>query len=370
MIDYRLTLLGSGRIAVEEDTRAHGWLPFLQAKAFENAQTAIQGFASHFDPEDSSDTGSTSVIKADAVFEEEFGLALSHMAEFFVALTQLGFEQGTTACELKLSELRNRLRLVLDWDESRIKKSLERFSLTNRAKWEEAPPGFDPGEDIWPWRHNRRLSYLRRPLIVGPWPEGDPLVYWGPRHCDQAFWHVVDVVSTGRYEPKSISKVMRSLVNSIRDRRGKEFAQEVRDWLKHNTLWLVEPNEVPVRPGKPLNADNNLGDIDALCVDRATRCLLSIECKNLNYARTPRAIANESRRLIDEWIPKHKERHHWLENHIALVAEIFQLQAEDLRIVSVIITSQEVPSAYLRATDIPVVSLAALDSQGPILLVK
>ncbi len=139
----------------------------------------------------------------------------------------------------------------LGWSDAEIDKAINLFSLTPREKWEKAPYGF-ANEDIWPWRYNRRLSYLRRPLIIGPEPKGNPIVFWGPRHAEDAGKNLLALVESGRYKlHEGSSEEMKILIGRIKNEAGKEFMTEVKKWFEENTDWFVD-SEVPIKPGKAL----------------------------------------------------------------------------------------------------------------------
>ncbi len=141
------------------------------------------------------------------------------------------------------------------------------------------------------------------------------------------------------------------------------------EWFHENTDWRVE-SEVPIGPGEALNSQNRLGDIDILAIDRINKRIFSIECKNVNYGRNPREIANEIERLTggkeagNSWIKKHLKRDEWLQNNIGILSLIYDLQSESFTIRSFFLTAEEIPATYVRDMPLPFVSFTHLRRKG------
>ena len=88
-------------------------------------------------------------------------------------------------------------------------------------------------------------------------------------------------------------------------------------FVRHNIKYL--PNKD--HPDFITNQDSNHSDIDVLAIDEKSEIIYSIECKNLNFGRNAREMANEIIRLYhgsdgeDSWILKHKKRNQWLKEN-------------------------------------------------------
>ncbi|MFC1835139.1 hypothetical protein ACFL2Q_10430 [Thermodesulfobacteriota bacterium] len=363
VMDYRVSILQSGRIAAQTSDLEESWEPFVHSKSSERLLSATAGFSAHFISENALEDTKQQFPQFDDAFDSEFGLSPFKIADLMSALTLLGFSQEGAACCMRLSKLSEKLKDDLKWNEDAIRTAISQFSLKPRNRWDVAPKGFSAARDIWPWRHNRRLSYIRRQLIVCLKIEEDPLVFWGPRHCNEAWMHLLDEVCSGRYHSDSMSPEMDKLIRKIRDEQGTAFERTVTRWLKQNSSWEITEG-VAIGPGRAINATKDRGDIDVLCIDRQRRRILSVECKNLKFAKTPRSIANESKRLAQDWVPKHQARDEWLNSNKDLLTRVFDLGADDFEVISVVITSDSVPSAYLESMPIPVVPFTLLQRDG------
>ena len=188
---------------------------------------------------------------------------------------------------------------------------------------------------------------------------------------DEALRHLFGLVYTRRYKIQSnSSKEMTDLISSLRAEASEKFVSDVIEWLKHHTGWRCHRG-VKIGPGECLASEEDLGDIDVLCLDADERLLLSIECKNINFARNPREIANELERFVGEEdggdksrVQKHQRRDKWLKANIQMVQSAFNLTYVPEAVRSFLLVSEEIPSAYIRDIALPVVPFSRLQREG------
>ncbi len=370
ILDYRLSVLTSGRIGVEKLGPREVWDPFITAKTVESVEEAIREFDKRFVKDQSSENKAFDPSGFDPAFKAEFGLAFSEITSFHHFFINLGFAQDSAVTSVPLLELWHLIMRDLGWPDEKIQTAFDLFSLKPRGQWEQAPPAFSNSEDIWPWRHNRRLSYLRRPLVQGPAVDQDAMIFWGPRHVEEALRNLFGLVYTGRYKIQSnSSKEMTDLISSLREKASKKFVGDVIEWLELHTGWTCR-REVKIGPGEILDAREDFGDVDVLCLDASDRQILSIECKNVNFARNPRAIANELERFVGEkdgknsWMQKHQKRDEWLKANVQMVQSAFNLTDIPQAVRSFLIVSEEIPSAYLREVPLPILPFSRLQREG------
>ena len=82
--------------------------------------------------------------------------------------------------------------------------------------------------------------------------------------------------------------------------------------------------------------DLGLGDIDVLAYDNNLKIVYSIECKRINFGRTPTEIRNERERFIRDsrnkssWISKHRRRHQWMSYNKEAIRFIWNLKTQTL----------------------------------------
>ncbi|MCC7556158.1 MAG: hypothetical protein KO254_08610, partial [Methanoculleus marisnigri] len=252
----------------------------------------------------------------------------------------------------------------------RVIKAINLFSLSPREKWDLAPEGFTLNEDILPWRYNRRLSYLRRPLIIGPETDTEPMIFWGSLHVESSFNYLAELIDSGRYKnPQGMSEEMQKLLGEIKREKGKFFVSKVHKWFEDNTEYIVDSN-VPIAPNEKLDSPSNLGDIDVLLIDIVQKKIFSIECKNINFGRNAREIDNEMTRFIIDkekrksWASKHIDRDEWLKNNVKKVASAYNLDSNSYDVISIFMLSESIFTSIFQKIPLPTFSYPQLLRDG------
>lgn len=372
ILDIKMSILASGRIGV--DGMESLFDPFRRSKTLENVEVAMKNFSSDYKIRKPNDSECPDE-KLDQIFESEFGLTLTDLANFCGTLTSLGFKETTKVPHMHLSKLKKSLKEELEWSDEKIEKVITNFSLSKRIKWEKPPKGFD-SNDIWPWRYNRRLSYIKRPLIISSEPKEDPLVFWGPRNAYLMGINLLDNVMGGDYKiHKNSSEAMKSYKAKVLDIRGKLFTKNVETWFKQNTNLKVFA-EVNIGPGEILNSDEDLGDIDILVIDEKNGIIYSVECKDMHYGRNPRQVSQEMRRLIGDekneksWMNKHIKRDKWLKNNIELLKSNYDLNSNSFKMVSIFLISQEILTRYIKKMPLKTITFPQLKRKGESILLE
>jgi hypothetical protein len=367
LYEIDLEILKSGFVGRKINTE-NTWDPFILSKNLENLEANFDQFKYIYsdqlhENEDFEDK------KINSAFKGEFGLDLNQIADFNGFLINTGFKQNLPVPSLLMSEFISSVKKDLGWNEKEIENAIKIFSLNKREHWEIPPKGYD-NSDIWPWRYNRRLSYLRRPLIITSEPKNDPLILWGPRHVEDAEENLLNLVLNGKYKINDgTSNEMKNFVGNEVNKKGKEFTKKVRKWFENNTSFEIH-SEVFIGPNKPLKSELNLGDIDVLVIDRDNNHIISIECKNIVYGRNPREIQNEIIKFIGEieednsWVNKHLKRHKWLTKNKNEICSVYNLDSNSYEIFSIILTAKEIPSTHLIDLELPSISLTRLDREG------
>jgi hypothetical protein len=307
-------------------------------------------------------------------FKAEFGLEESRIIRFFAFVIDFGFELETAAPHLPLSEFKARAKLALNWSNEDIDHAIQQFSLTAREKYEIPPEGFTQ-RDIFPWHYNRRISYIVRPLIIGPEPRDDPLIFWGPRHAYESWRLLTRNVFDGRYRvDEKTSPEMVAFISRIQNKFAKDFERTVADWIKHNTPWIID-SAVSIAPNGKLKANDNLGDIDVLAIDTEEKKIYSIECKMINSGRNPREILTEMEKFLGESgnekksMTRHLKRETWLKSHIEIICSAYSLLPGDYTIKSLFMTSEELATRYIRETPLPIIAFSQVKRKGVKILI-
>jgi hypothetical protein len=367
LADTELSLLPSGRVGRDDEPGLEAIMKeYYAAKLAERADEETSSFLERTQVLQPAATEDERITELDRAYVDEFGFAASRLRPLWEALGELGLDGGRACTTMPFPTLVEKLRRSTGWTSAEISNALDRFALRPRSQWDIPPLGFDL-KDVEPWKYKRKLSYMLRPLVIGPEEPDDSVVLWGLRHVEESSRYMIDLVTTGRYF--GASQGMKCYTAKRNNERGEEFVKKATAWFRTNTSWECRP-KVPLRPGAEFHSDNDLGDIDLMCINHDLQHIYVIECKNIAQARNPREIQEEVRHFMgesdaaDSWMAKHLRRHKWLTSHPGAVARLCGLRTAQFRLCSLFLTSIEIPTPYLRKARLPFVSYTRLLREG------
>ncbi|KKL20022.1 hypothetical protein LCGC14_2459620, partial [marine sediment metagenome] len=269
------------------------------------------------------------LLDLDTATKAEFGFPISQMCRFLTCIASSSFTTSAGVGHCTTSELRSHLQAELSLDQDDIGKLLSIFTLVERPDYLKPPDPYKLA-DVYPWIFNRRLSYLRRPLIV----HGDYMT-WGTRAIHQAGNYLFDICLGGRLKEPT-SDEMCSYQGAALNRLGNAFNDEISDLLHSTGEYLVRPR-VRKLNGKRLSRENgeDIGDIDVLAVSVPAKVIFPIEAKCFSLAKTPAEVGRERDELFGEMttssgkIGRHLERVAWLHSNIRDVLREFELPDDE-----------------------------------------
>src|ERR1017187_659351 len=298
--------------------------------------------------------------RVDDAMRAEFGFTLTQVADGLSALAPESPAQGRAPQPEPVIQVRSRLRNLPGWDEETAKAFLDELALRSRPKF------LSPGIDAWPWRFNRDLSYIRRPLIEITSPDGEALLMWSSRRTWFAARYWTELIYTARV--RGTTQPMKKLMGTIRQDQNKAFEREVEAALAHSGMPVTGAGVKRVCGKRLLSADGaDLGDIDAIALDPASKTIIVAEAKDFELARTPAELANEAEDLLTgdkSAARKLGRRAAWVQSHLALVLRHFNVGVSTAgwRVLPVIVTSRALISPRVLEAGVPVVARADLPS--------
>ena len=210
-------------------------------------------------------------------FAAEFGLTLKEYGEFILRVAMEAVDTGAALLKLRRSEV---VRRLLDVGAVDADRAFEALVLCARDRWDETPPANAEARDWYPWRFNRRLSVLRRPLVKLSRGD-DAAVILAPSILADALDYLAMVEVGGRPETLFDSPEMIAFVGGAADRNGHEFTGKVEKRLAQ-LGWKTKREVGLARFG---GADS-LGDVDVLCWRPSSGVVYVIECKSLRFDST------------------------------------------------------------------------------------
>lgn len=367
--EIEMGILPSGRIGTEKKLFKEIFDPYHSSKSRENVRDALDTFEQAF-PQLNPIEGSGVPESLDNVFSQEFGISFTRICEFINDLSIIAYQQPAAYASITRSELFTEINQHdHTFTQDEFDHAMNYLSLTNRGLVKNVPDGYDHF-DISPWRFNRRLSLLRKPLVVldNPDESDNPTVYWGFRQLLSSRMYLYDQCTTNRLRVTEEGPVQKTL-GKLAQRKGKELVESVLEEVENDQL--VIDSEVPINTKSELKHDKDIGDVDVLVIDISTKTIYSLECKSMAPSRNIKEMIGEVDKLFGSesekgWIDKHVERDEWLKNNLDLVGTKYGLDLSGYTVKSFFITQEDMLTPYLKTRQlaIPFISLYTLKEKG------
>lgn len=364
--NHTIEKLASGRYGIYDDDFNEDVGGFANARSVESVNQQIEGFEDKM--ERLGRIGREAVTERDRKYDEideaflsDWGVSYSQLLQILYSSYMMAMKKQRSVLDMEEKAFGVEIQTICpDLDGKAIEACLTRLALEKRRDYLEAPEGMDRKE-IFPWVYNRELSFLRRPYVRWQNGDGSTNVVFGFRSCLVAGLQLTDLLYAGRL--KYVGKKLSKLLGRLESEKGIAFNEEVRTFLKKNSPLRVWDYDVSIKPKGNLAADDDYGDIDVLAYDEKRNVVYAIECKNTNTAKNVREMKKE----MDDYLGrgenpekdkkkalvlKHLRRHQWLTNHLGDVASFVGVSSRPV-IKSVMLTSEVIPTSYLRRDDTP-----------------
>lgn len=295
-------------------------------------------------------------------FEEEWGICIFDVAAICNFLSRYAiYEQKTSFVKILESDFFS-LFEDLPFTKCHIESFIKIMSLNSRGSISSPPQGYR-NEDIFPWRYNRRLSYISLPLISLQL-NGEKYFIWGPRHLEMASENLLATFYNGSLKVSPDHKKINSQLATRNLINGKEFRSRVFRWLEKNTPLFLIPHEVKISTKGAFKADKNYGDIDILAIDDYSKTLILFEIKNTKQAKVIYEFKRDIESYLSKLIPKHLERAKWIESNLESVSSHIKRDVTDYKVFSAIISSSTLPVKYMEKSPLPIFSFSELKANG------
>lgn len=359
--DPEIGLLPSGRIGTGKSLEREGFRPYAIAKTESEIFQDIEGFESNYvQVRKTGPVEETEESKAlDAAFKAEFGITLTILSKVIGTLINEGFIKAEGCIIIEKQELFELLNKIEGVAKEDMEVAVDLLTLLERNEISAPPPGYSM-IDIFTWRYNRPISYLRRPLVMVKKDE-KVYYYYGYRHLMAFIDNLFYLLHSSKL-PNPKSDEMKSWLAGISGDKGNPFRQKVKEWFEKETKFQVIPYEVKMNKNVSaghIETEKPYGDIDLLVIDHIGHIIYPIECKNITGGRN----VHEMKVEMDEYlgrdgkdkkakIKKHVDRHTWLNaNKAALVQFVPDITQYSIN--SLILTADEIPLVYIKKDDLP-----------------
>lgn len=359
--DHTIEKLPSGRYGIYDDNFIDSVTSFASARSVETVNTQVENFEdkmeylANLQPR-TSGTDNSNLDEIDDAFFADWNVTYSNILKLLYSCYLLAMKHKQSVVELSEKEFVSAIiEICPELTEEIIENSLEHLTLEKRMDY-LTPPNKMSTREVFPWMYNRELSYLRRPIIRWQMSDSVNLIF-GFRSCLAAGKQLADLLYSGRL--RNVGKKLERLLGKFESKKGAAFNEEVRKWLQEHTTLKVWEYDVPIKPKGIFSASEDLGDIDVLAYDSANNVVYSIECKNTNTAKNIREMKKE----MDDYlgregktkkalVMKHLRRHKWLNDNIEMVKHFVNAKTNPL-VKSMMLTSEVIPTSYLRKEDTP-----------------
>ncbi len=360
--DMEFRVLPSGRLGRSKEAYELPCSQFLEAYAFGQAQRASVSFGRHWRSLRDEGVGDISGFSLEnAAAQAEWGLPVVEILQLLLTTIHLSLKEGTGVTVRREDEVIADFVRELSWPESKVRQCLGMLVLEPREDFMKPPAPYRK-EDVYPWRLDRPMSYVRRPFVRRP-RKGYCELLWGFRHMDEVGRYLSGYVASGRM--RGSSKEVIALNTAINEVRGKDFNDAVGKVLKSDASLLVKERVKKVEGLRPP------GDIDVLVADPARRWIVVIECKDLEAARTPYELHTELLKIFGgsdkgkSLVDKHLTRVTWVKQNLShVIAFLGADPSGEWAVIEAIVTDSEMLSPYVKRCPALMVPFEQLKSRG------
>lgn len=324
-------------------------------------------FNSHFVQREREKPKSTNsyIDKVDRVFSEEWGISFTDIGliGYIISYSFLFFKEKSVQI-IKEQELSALIKENSDIADDTISAFLKQLEFKKRRNILTPPNNYENWE-VYPWRYNRRLSYIMTPIIRKE-IKGESHLIISARHLLMACDNLQAIFMNGTLKTSNL-KIL-SLLSERNKIKGTKYRDDVYKWLINNTNLEVFKNEIKISRKGFFIAKEDKGDIDILGIDKSNRIIYSIECKNTSQSK----VAHDFKCELDNYlgtqnkiglIQKHINRHNWLNDNKERVCTSLGVD-NTYEITSMVISKHILPLKFIKKTDIPVISFHDLKSRN------
>jgi hypothetical protein len=354
--EARIILSPSGDVRTDRDFSRKVAEPYGRGFFSEQFRDAAAGYGRLFEGplDDDNSVSPEQLINAELVeaFRAEYGFSVNEFINGMMTIGQFAVERKEVVVRCRESEIRNYLveRGVISQDAAQ--RFMERFTLPQRAQWNEPKPNSFLARDWYPWRFSRRLSLMARPFVPVDGMEDKTLVF-GVALLDLVGRHLIDRLTNGHLPQEFFSSdAMRSWLGGVSDLLGHEFSDIVAAWFREQG-WQARSRVNMTEFGAPMQIP---GDVDVLAWNPADGWVFAIECKRLQFARTIGEIGEQLRKFKGEAsdeLAKHLVRSQWLLDHSDCVRQCVHLTHHDLTMLPLMVTNTIVPMQFVDGLPLP-----------------
>ncbi len=358
-------MLPSGRLGLAQgDVYDRGRTEFLRLHARAEVDRWTQRFTGLWSERE--EDRPPELDELDQAVKAEFGLTLTDLVHFQIALISVGNSHPGEPKVADLPVLLAELEEELGWERASVEKAFDLHVLQPREAF-LSPEGHEAWM-VFPWRFNRDLSYVRRPLLLRE-TDGRTEIVWGTRHAYEASRYFFGLCTGGRL--RATTAEMRNMLNRWRATEAREFNERVAAIYAMASNVIVRTRVTSFAGLRLERVPGELiTDIDVLVIEPTKRRLLIVETKALAPARTPHELAYEREKTFHgvggkrSEIDKLLDATDWVKQHRKEVLAAHGLPTKDSsrwRVRPLMVLETELLTPFLSKLPVDVLTLAELE---------
>ena len=311
------------------------------------------------------DNDSTTIVKVediDTVTNLEWGITLGEILLFLKTIIKDNLKIGIPYWSMNLEEFIIKYSKLLSWKQEKTSFVIEFLSLKKRNYLKPSEPYSK--NDIYPWKLDRRLSYIQKPFVQMEY-QGTIKIIWGCRNLEKSHIYFLNNVYEGKM--KGSSQELKQLIGKINDAKGKKFNNKVYNYFRN----IVGDNLVR-KECKKVGSLRVPGDFDIIAIMKEKKEVVIIECKDFEAARNTYELSRELEKFFgsDESselsaVDRHTNRVKWANINIKSIVELFNLEYNTKWVIKdYIITDNEMMTPHHKNCSIKIISWSKLCQEG------
>ncbi|MGZ3871881.1 MAG: YecA family protein [Mucilaginibacter sp.] len=367
LFDIKIGVLPSGRIGTQKTIFNEVFDPYYRSKSAENVTDAVSTFEQVF-PQNDPKVGKKIPHKLDEAFKTDYGVSMNRICDFIDGLVQIGLLQTTDYASFPLNQLRDEVNKYVKpaFEQAEFESVMSYLSLEDRGRIIDIDKakGYE-FIDIMPWRFNRMLSLMRKPLVItGKIKDTDRMVYWGARQVLASRIYLAEQCLSDRLRVLKSSTAIKSALGEFAKLRGDHLVATIVASI--DPSGLIIDQERFIGPQYEFKHMEDIGDIDVLIIDVAEKTIYSLESKSMSPSRNIKEMVEEMGKLFGSasekgWIDKHMERHRWIENNFSQLEAKYGVNLSGFKVKSFFVTEEDMLTPYLRKMDLPLPFITKYD---------
>lgn len=338
MIDNDLIILNSGRIGLKKKDinrfyKANYLASRKRLEALSNPNIDI------FTPERLEMSN-----ELDKAFIDEFKYSYTELNKCIMEIIEIGNDIHGEVKKIKYEDFLDLLIKRTLIKEEKVNSIINDLSLYKRKDFLKPHPPFDKN-DVLPWKFNRRLSFIRRPIILV-----DGELIWGNRQLYHSFRFLQDLILSGKLTCRNdglLNKYISKKVTNRGDKFNKKVFEKINKMDGVNAFIKVRKIN-----GKKIVDSNGqeLGDIDVLAIINSKKKIIAFEVKDFSFAKTPYEMYHQYLNVFLDnqhrlsYMSRHKKRVDWLKDNIQDLKQHYNLQEGNWKVVKGLIVDEPILS--------------------------